>query len=268
MAALLSLLAGAPGCAVHRVQDEPSPVVAPPASFPASAESPGRAAAEPTSVAAWWSEFDDAALSGLIEESLAANLTVADFAGRLAAARAVARQAGAELRPAADASGSLGLASEDEDGVDGAVDGLEFSGGVAVAVSWEIDLFGRLASRERGAVLDALASADDLDAVRLAVAADAAAAYYAAVEQRLLLELLQRQIERDRTLLDLIELRFAQGGANSLDVLQQRAQLAEARALVPGARARCCRTSRLFAPPWAKRSSIRSSNVRSRSIWR
>lgn len=172
----------------------------------------------------------------MIDRALSTNLTASDFAARVVAARAIARQSGAERRPALDATGSAGLASFDEDGIGEAISGMRFQGDVGLLVSWEVDVFGRLRSRERAAVFDAMAAQDDLDAVLLAVSADVARAYYAAAEQRLLLELLEQQIERDATLLELIELRFTQGEATGLDILRQRAQLADAQSLVPEAK--------------------------------
>ncbi|MEO1718383.1 MAG: TolC family protein [Planctomycetota bacterium] len=223
------------GCIVHDVDRMPT----------AATESPNRFASElqPTpsgderEVGVWWDELGDDSLSGLIDEALTSNLTAADFAARVLAARSIARQAGAERLPALDATGSAGFRSANEDGVGEAIEGLDFAGDIGVVVSWEADVFGRLRSREQAAVLDAVAARDDLDAVLLAVSADIAREYYRATEQRLLLELLQQQIDRDDTLLELIELRFAQGDANGLDLLRQRAQLAEAQALIPPARA-------------------------------
>ncbi|MEN1705536.1 MAG: TolC family protein [Planctomycetota bacterium] len=225
-------------CSVHEVDTNPLPGIDAPDEYASTIEvdtSSGHAT-EP-SRGAWWHEFDDPDLSRTITESLASNLTAGEFAARVFAARAIARQAGAERLPALDGTGSLGWSSLDEDGIGDAIDRVEFAGDVGFVVSWEADVFGRLRSREQAAAFDAEAARDDFGAVLLSVSADVAAAYYAAVEQRLLLELLRDQIDRDVTLLGLIELRFAQGDATGLDILRQRAQLADARALVPGARA-------------------------------
>ena len=69
--------------------------------------------------------------------------------------------------------------------------------------------------------------------MRLSLSAEVAEAYFDAVSQRRQLALLERQIEVDRDLLELTQLRFDGGLSASVDVLQQSSQLAETESLVP-----------------------------------
>ena len=81
------------------------------------------------------------------------------------------------------------------------------------------------------------ARAEDLQAIRLSLSAEVADAYFNAIEQRRQLALLEKQIEADRDLLELTELRFEAGLTASVDVLQQSSVLAETESLVPPAEA-------------------------------
>jgi len=71
----------------------------------------------------------------------------------------------------------------------------------------------------------------------VALAGNIARAYYDVVAAQEQLALLHGQIETNRALLELTELRYLTSEATGLDVLQQRQQLAATEALVPGARA-------------------------------
>ncbi|MCL4692694.1 MAG: TolC family protein [Candidatus Hydrogenedentes bacterium] len=107
----------------------------------------------------------------------------------------------------------------------------EFSSGLSL--SWEADVWGRLRSAARAQAEEYAAAVEDYEALRLILTSQVAEAYYLAVEQRLQYELLLEQRESAETLLELIELRFLQGSASVVDVLQQKGQLAEIDAEVP-----------------------------------
>lgn len=107
----------------------------------------------------------------------------------------------------------------------------EYSSGLSV--SWEADLWGRLRSAARAQAEEYAAAIDDYEALRLLLTSQVADAYYLALEQRLQYALLLEQRDSAETLLELIELRFLQGSASVVDVLQQKGQLAEIDAEVP-----------------------------------
>lgn len=107
----------------------------------------------------------------------------------------------------------------------------EFTSGLSL--SWEADLWGRLRAAARAQAEEYAAAIQDYDALRLMLTSQVAEAYYFAVEQRLQYQLLLEQHESAETLLELIELRFLQGAASAVDVLQQKGQLAEIEAEIP-----------------------------------
>jgi NodT family efflux transporter outer membrane factor (OMF) lipoprotein len=100
-------------------------------------------------------------------------------------------------------------------------------------LSWEIDLWGRIRSLVRAEDEELAAAALDYEALRLSLSSQVAFAYYEAVEQRLQLELLEEQLKLANTFLELLELRFVQGDASAVDLLQQRSQVAEIQSEVP-----------------------------------
>ena len=102
-----------------------------------------------------------------------------------------------------------------------------------IALTWELDLWGRLKSVVRAERAELAALREDYRALRLFLSAQVAEAYYQAVEQRMQYALLMDQRDLAETFLELLELRFLQGSATGVDLLQQRGQLAEIDAEVP-----------------------------------
>ena len=107
----------------------------------------------------------------------------------------------------------------------------QFSTGLSL--SWELDFWGRLRSESKARGEELAAVVYDYETLRLLLSSQVADAYYQALEQRLQHDLLMQQLESGRTILDLLELRFLQGAASLVDVLQQRGQLADIEAEIP-----------------------------------
>ena len=106
-----------------------------------------------------------------------------------------------------------------------------FNSGVALA--WEADLWGRLRAAQAAQSEELDAFVYDYNALRLMLSAQIAETYFQIVEQQLQYELLTEQQELAETFLELLELRFLQGDASGVDLLQQRGQLAEIRSEFP-----------------------------------
>lgn len=169
----------------------------------------------------WWTLFGDAQLTALVERALAGNLELQVAWDRLRQAEAAARKAGADFYPTVDASAGLGYAFSSAGG------GLDL--GAGLAAGYEVDLWGRVRSTADAAQLDARAARDAVDVAAISVAAQVATLWFQLVEQRAQLELLERQLERNRRVLELVELRFAIGQAGAADLLRQRQVLESAR---------------------------------------
>lgn len=268
--ALLVLSCLSSACATQRVDTDPTPVFDVPDTFTSVTPSDAMLPAP------WWDDFNDPALTTLIEKALYQNLSLAQGRARIERAQALLRQARALQKPTLDLE--TGLAREwerivhretedEESGSSGAAasttsgDGMEgdsgsSSGGdrggsersfdrdsyetqydLGLLLRWELDFWGRLKNATAAESESLQASLLDQEALRLLLSAQVAEAYYQALEQRLQLRLLNDQLTSARTYLELIELRFLQGDASSVDLLQQQGQVAEIEAELPSARA-------------------------------
>ncbi len=174
----------------------------------------------------WWSAFNDAKLDSLLEKALDNNFDVIRGLSRIDQADALTRQTRAARLPQLDLE-----ASTLKDWADGDTrNRLDAVGG---ALAWEVDVFNRLGSEALARQSEQVARVEDLRAIRLSLSAEVTNAYFDAVEQRSQLALLEQQIDVDRDLLELTELRFEAGLTASVDVLQQSSQLAETESLIP-----------------------------------
>ena len=193
--------------------------VAPPVSLPDAFRAEGEALMPER----WWTAFGDETLNRLVEEALRGNFTLRVAWDRLDQARAAAIAGGADLWPSVDAT--AGAAREVERRTTtGRTYTKDFS--LGLAVSYEVDLWGRIRSTADAARLDASATGEDLHAAAVTLAAEVVRTWYDLVEQRGQLALLDDQIATDETYLDIITLKFRRGQVSATDVLQQQ-QLVE-----------------------------------------
>ena len=172
----------------------------------------------------WWRSFADVELDRLVDQALAGNFGLAATWARLDQANAAARKAGAERWPQLETSGA---ASRNRERSNSTTE-LYSSHRLDLAASYELDLWGRINSLSEAAALDAEASAADLHAAAISLSAAVASSWYRLVEQRGQLALLERQLQLNEQVLELVTLRFRTGRVGAVDVLQQR-QLAETR---------------------------------------
>lgn len=174
----------------------------------------------------WWASFKDAKLDAIIDKALNNNFDIMRGLARLDQADALTRQARAARLPQIDLEANVLRDWADDD----TRNRLSTAGG---ALAWEVDVFNRLGAAALARQSEQAARLEDLQAIRLSLSAEVTDAYFDAVEQRSQLALLEQQIDVDRDLLELTELRFEAGLMASVDVLQQSSQLAETESLVP-----------------------------------
>jgi NodT family efflux transporter outer membrane factor (OMF) lipoprotein len=166
----------------------------------------------------WWQTFDDQVLDGLMTRALTGNLSLMTAWDRLSQAQAVARIVGAELSPTLD--GEAG-AARNWFRENGQTDNRN-SYRLGLVAGYEVDLWGRIRSRRDAAVLDAVASEEELKAAALTLSAQVATTWYQLVEQYGQARILEQQITINSKVLDLISLQFRTGQVGIADVLQQR----------------------------------------------
>lgn len=171
----------------------------------------------------FWQAFNDATLDQLVQQALRQNYSLAAKRETLIQADALLKQAKASYWPSLDAS--LGAARSSGDAI---ATVKSYSGGVAAA--YELDLWGRVRSTADAAELDRMASADDLAAASITLAADVTSTWYQLLGQRGLQQLQQQQMATNEKVLQLIIARFQQGQADAADVLRQKVLLEQNRA--------------------------------------
>lgn len=151
---------------------------------PATAAGPFLSATDPAvAVAApvegnWWRLYNDPVLDGLVHDALAANTDIRIAVARIAVARASLREVRAARAPqvGVGASADYGRLPAGQRGPGAARDDWQVD--VGLNVSYEADLFGRNARGSEAARGDLAAAEADADAVRVAIAAETARAYF------------------------------------------------------------------------------------------
>ncbi len=189
----------------------------------------------------WWDEFGDETLSKLIAEALAHNRDLQAAAARVAAAAAAARIEGAKRLPVIAASGNgsrqrrnfVGFPDFTGSGSGPTIFSTTFNQfGVSLDVSWELDLWGRLAEAHRAARAEFSAGETELLGARLSLAAQTAKAWFAMLEANRQLQLAQSTEASYRTSLERVAERYRRGVRPAMDLRLARSELAGARALV------------------------------------
>lgn len=232
---LAALLAG---CAVGPDYERPSVKV--PAAFKEATLSPEAAqrwkAAQPSDAMTrgrWWEIFNDAELNALQAQAMEANQDLKAAAARVTQARALQKGASAEWMPRVDAGfgASRQRASNASRGLSAEAPNPPLTLWRAQAgISYEVDLFGRIASTVDAATADTQQREALFRSVQLALQADVAQAYF--LIRRLDTEqaLYRSTVELRGKTLDLVERRYAQGDISELDVARAKSELATTQA--------------------------------------
>ncbi|WP_051309014.1 efflux transporter outer membrane subunit [Desulfogranum japonicum] len=167
----------------------------------------------------WWVQFHAPELDALIKQSLAHNLSLQQAWARMYQAEAVVRKTGAERWPNLD--GSFGPSHQRTGGKD-IPETTSDNFSLGFSAGYEIDLWGRVRASQESASQAALASKENLHAAALSLSGQVARAWLALISIRQQEQLLQRQLELNRDLLDLVQYRFSVSQASALDVYQQQ----------------------------------------------
>ena len=183
----------------------------------------------------WWRIYEDPFLEKIVEEALQHNADLVIAAARVDEARAILGETRSGLSPQVDAQGSASrqrLSRETATSFPGMP--REFSSYRAtVNVSYELDLFGRLRSGVEAARAELAASEASRDAVRLALAAEAAKSYYALRSFEQQVELTRQTLKLREESLALQRKRHDAGVISEFELRQLEAEAAAARAQLP-----------------------------------
>lgn len=205
-AVLLAACATAPDTA-------PRPDVA----FPAAWSEP--AAADTVLQADWWRGFQSDELAAFVAEALEGSPDLRIAAERVQQAEIAARIAGASLVPVVSVGGSTSSRRSDASGVPAATSDAS---SLSLGISYEIDLWGRLAAGQRAALAAAEASRHDRETVRLTLTTATATAYFQVIAARVRLGIARENLAIAERVLRVVEARHRNGVVSELDLSRQR----------------------------------------------
>lgn len=236
--ALIALLVLATGCTVGPRYSRPTP--SPPAPDAWKTQPPWQQAAPEDSIpkGAWWQIFNDPALDAYEQQLLQANQSLVAARDRLDQARSLARVATANYFPQLSAdpsalrergSGNRPLNGQQPTIINGAPQPVppytQNVYTVPFAVSYEVDLFGRVRRNVEAANASLQSTAADLQNVQLVLTAELAADYFNLRELDAEFQVVQESVGYQRKGLDLVNSRHQGGIASGLEVAQQAALL-------------------------------------------
>lgn len=176
----------------------------------------------------WWRSLGSAELDALVQAAQAQSLDVAAAAARLRQAEATARQAGAALLPAVNATADASRQARFSGGssTEGAAANRDAAG---LAASYELDFWGRQRAGRDSALASLQASRFDRDTVGLTLTAAVAEAWLRLVGGRERLAIAGLNLHSAERVLALVESRARAGAATPLDLAQQRGLVATQR---------------------------------------
>jgi multidrug efflux system outer membrane protein len=189
----------------------------------------------------WWTDYDDPALTTLVDTALAANLDLESARARVEELAAQFRIARAPLFPSVTASGQGNYQNQPANtGIGGAIGGgrgpdrFEFTDYQAtLGLSYELDFWGRVRSQRKAALSQYFATTADLQTARLSVISQTISTYAQIASLRRQVRLGQQSIELLEERTAVTEDRYARGLVPSFQLFAVRQNLQATRAEQP-----------------------------------
>jgi NodT family efflux transporter outer membrane factor (OMF) lipoprotein len=211
------------GCAV---KEAPTADAVVEKALPDTTEVPGQWSAEALDTGkvddGWIKSFNDSRLDALVAEAMENNPNLTISAAQVERAAALARVAGAALKPTVALAGDIAETGSTTDRVEGT------TYGVGLTVSWEADVWGRVRAGTAAAKESLKATEADYEYARQSLAAATAKSWFLATESMLQVELAQEIVRVYNESVDIAEARHEVGRVSMKDVHLARADLASA----------------------------------------
>lgn len=202
-------------CASAGGRYTPPPIDAAPAFGLANADLRPQEVAEPT----WWTRFEDPALTHLVEAALRANLDLREAASRVDAARAMRSEVRQSSFPTGDVAASHRHQSVARERSRIASAGID--------IGWEVDLFGRVRSQQRGADANLGATEALLSQTRIVIASEVVRTYFLIRRAEERIATLERYRADQEEVVRIVEVRVEEGIDDGADLARARSVLAE-----------------------------------------
>lgn len=180
-----------------------------PAPSEASADTAARQALSP-----WWLTLGDADLTALINDALARNNNLAQAALRVRRAQLVAAQAASDQLPSVVVRGNSTASQLLEGGP------TTRQNTATAAVTWEADLWGRLASLRSAADWEAQATEQDRIAAAQSLVATTANQYFQVAFLNQRIQASQQSIDYAKRTLQLVKAQYDNGSTSGLELSQ------------------------------------------------
>jgi len=187
-------------------------------------------------LSAWWTGFNDARLSALIDEAACGNLDLQIVEQRIRQARAMLRIAGTDEFPTVDVRGSFSR-------IESSSTTYEAGRGLVMQphnlyqtgfdASWELDLFGGTRRRIEAAQADLDTAYETRRGAMVTLISEVARNYMDLRSAQQRIEIARRNIESQSKALELTSSRFSNGLTSRLDVTQAQSLLASTQAQIP-----------------------------------
>jgi len=181
----------------------------------------------------WWQEYNDPVLQQLIDRALTQSDDIALAAARLKQARSLYDYSYSNQFPLLSIAGvgtRTNVDFKDSNSLPNKPMNLSFIGGM---LSYEVDLWGKLASANQAAKASFLAAGYNQDAVRLSVASATAQLYFNIVALNADIKITQDTIVSREESYKLYKVQYERELANGLVLRQSKAELDATRAQLP-----------------------------------
>lgn len=183
----------------------------------------------------WWQEFGNPEIDRLVEKTLVNNLDIRKATAQIRELEARLRQTRADLFPAVSLEGGF---QQQRQTVTNPLTGAASrrtveTGSLSIPVSYELDLWGRIARSEEAAGAELLGMAENRRTIAQSLAAEVVRLYLQMEFLERRLHINRTSVETYQTSLDLVERRYRRGLSTLLAVRQARRTLADAEAGEP-----------------------------------
>jgi NodT family efflux transporter outer membrane factor (OMF) lipoprotein len=192
----------------------------------------------------WWKTFRDPQLSSLVERLVAQNLDLKTAAERVVQSVAQRQVAVSQGLPHVEGQSSSTYSRQSPNGTLSLLvpaPGAPLEYGLfrdGVTSSWQLDLFGRVRRAVEAADAETLAAVENRHGVALAALAELAQSYMQLRGTQNRLGIAKHNLRLSEQHVDLVNARFGNGVATTLDLAQARAQQATISATLPPLRTR------------------------------
>ncbi len=192
------------------------------------------AASERALEADWWRAFSATELETLVAEALSGSPDLAVATERVLQAEIAVRSAGASLFPTVNLNAATNRGEVRQRTDQGTLATRNESSSAALAINYEIDIWGSNIANWQGSKATLSATRHDYEATRLSLAAGVANAYWQVLALRERLEIARQNLAIAERLFAIVEARYRYGAASALDLSRQRSTVLAARdALLP-----------------------------------